>query len=113
MIPILDSKGKPLGLDYDYEYRGRNREHYRDAPLRQIKITWGIFMALFIFAPVFVIVQYFMGKSNGTLSECLFLSGALFAMAALCYFVVRGNVNRHNRLMEVIRNHKYTVRKPH
>lgn len=112
MIPILNSKGKPLGLDYDYEYRGCNREYNRDAPLRQIKITWGIFVFLFLFASVFVIVQYLMGKSNGTLGECLFVSGTLLGIAALCYYVIRANINRHNRLMEIIRNHKNTAHKP-
>jgi len=111
MMQTLDNKGKPIGLDYDYEYRGRKREAFRDAPLLRSKITFYTLAGILFLGGVFVMVQYFLGKSNGTLTECITIFFFMTAIAALLCYVFRMSSNKHYHLLKLIREHKRTMAK--
>lgn len=101
MIDILDKKGRPLGLDHDYEYRGAMREANRDAPMRRAAIIWILFAALFATAGVIMIAGFISGRgeSAGAVIFTLLFS---FGFAALFLSLIYNGKRKHRQLLERI-----------
>lgn len=102
MIDILDKKGNPLGLEYDYEYRGANRETNRDAPMKRANATWLFFAALFAFAGVLMIVKSLNGTGGASVGGVLFVSLFSFGFAALFVCLMITGIRKHKELLERI-----------
>ncbi|GEM_PF-3423661 len=102
MIKVTDYYGKPLGLDHDYEYRGSRREKNRNAPWIRGLIVWGIFLALFLLAGIFVLVDYFSGNMDGNFGETLFLTLFCFGSSGLFLWMMYNGYKRHQTLLKAI-----------
>jgi len=95
MIHILDEKGKPMGLDHDYEYRGAKRERNRNAPWIKALIMWGTFAVLFGIGGIALIIDGSAGAGIVSL-----------AAAGLFIWIMKNGANRHQRLLEAIGHDK-------
>lgn len=102
MINILDKKGNPLGLPYDYEYRGVNRESNRDAPMKRTNALCIVFAILFALPGLIVIVKGFNGTDSESIGGVLFALLFSFGLSVLfIWFMIAGN-RKHKQLLERI-----------
>lgn len=106
MINLQDEKGKPLGLDYDYEYRGARYEGNRDAPLTRTKIVWMIFAIIFSVMGLIIIFDYLKGTADTSLGGVVFLSVFCFGVTVLFLWLMRSQTRKHKDLLDVIKQQK-------
>lgn len=102
MITTLHENGKPLGLDYDYEYRGAKRERSRDAAQIKPTIIWFSFVAIFAFLGILILVKHFSSSAQTEFARTLLVSLLCFAIAALFVGIWKHGRSTHQRLLDFI-----------
>ncbi len=102
MINIKDKKGRPIGLEHDYEYRGMNRERNRNAPWYRAIALWLIFAALFTLGGLVSLVKYFNGTTDSTFGEVLFITLICLGIALFCLWFIRIGYRKHQQLLRAI-----------
>lgn len=95
MINITDEKGNPLGLDYDYEYRGTRRERYRNWPYYKSMVIWLIFFAVFVLAGIVLLIKE---PSAENIPAALLT----FALSGIFLWLLLNSRKKHRRLLRAI-----------